>query len=178
MSQHFESEKMKTLNKFPFLLFLIGCCCLAQPSFSQNLQFKKNSNGILLEEDHRPGFFYQTATKSLGGKYHRSNYVHPLHGLEGEVLTEDFPDDQPHDHGIFWAWHEPYADGKRIGDPWFSEGVNWEVKKTRTKTRKNQAEINARINWIQTSDNQAIVQESLTITFERLEEDVFALTFD
>lgn len=147
-------------------------------AFSQKLQFKKTSNGIYLEENYQPRFFYQTATKSLNGQYPRSNYIHPLYGLEGEVLTEDFPDDHLHHHGIFWAWHQLYAEGKRVGDPWISKGVSWEVKKTRTKTRKNQAEINARINWVQTSDNQPIVQEDLVITFERLEEDVFALTFD
>jgi hypothetical protein len=170
--------KMKTVSKFPFLLFLIGCCCLAQPSFSQNLQFKKTSNGILLEENSQPRFFYQTATKSLNGEYPRSNYVHPLYGLDGEVLTEDFPEDHLHHHGIFWAWHQLYAEGKRVGDPWISEGVDWKVKKTRTKAKKNKAEINARIDWIQTANNQPIVQEDLVIKFERLEEDVFALTFD
>jgi hypothetical protein len=170
--------KMNTASKFPFLLFLIGCWCLAQPSFSQNLQFKKTGSGILLEENSQPRFFYQTATKSLNGEYPRSNYVHPLYGLDGEVLTEDFPEDHLHHHGIFWAWHQLYAEGKRVGDPWISEGVDWKVKKTRTKAKKNKAEINARIDWIQTANNQPIVQEDLVIKFERLEEDVFALTFD
>ena len=169
---------MKKISKIPFLLLVIICCGLAEFSFSQSLQFKKNSNGILLEENSQPRFFYQTATKSLDGKYPRSNYVHPLYGHEGEVLTEDFPDDHLHHHGIFWAWHQLYAEGKRVGDPWISEGVDWEVKKTSTKTKKNNATIKARIDWIQTSNNQPVVQEDFVLKFERLEEDVFALTFD
>ncbi len=40
-------------------------------------------------------------------KYDRSNYFHPVHGLDGEVLTADFEKkDHPHHRGVFWAW--PY----------------------------------------------------------------------
>ena len=34
----------------------------------------------------------------------RGCYVHPLYGLNGEVLTESAPKDHYHHHGIFWAW--------------------------------------------------------------------------
>jgi hypothetical protein len=161
-----------------YLIIVFASFFLANTSYSQKLTFRKTDNGIFLEENAQPRFIYQTATKSLNGKYHRSNYVHPLYGLEGEVLTEDFPDDHLHHHGIFWAWHQLYAEGKRVGDPWISEGVDWKVEKTSTKTKKNKATIKAQIDWIQTSSNQSVVQEDLIIEFERLEEDVFALTFD
>ena len=37
----------------------------------------------------------------------RSDYIHPLYGLEGEMLTNDWPDGgHPHHRGIFWAWPE------------------------------------------------------------------------
>src|SRR5690606_2812908 len=161
-----------------YLIIVFASFFLANTSYSQKLTFRKTDNGILLEENAQPRFIYQTATKSLNGKYHRSNYVHPLYGLEGEVLTEDFPDDHLHHHGIFWAWHQLYAEGKRVGDPWISEGVDWKVEKTSTKTKKNKATIKARIDWIQVSNDQAVVKEDLALNFERLEEDVFALTFD
>jgi hypothetical protein len=31
-------------------------------------------------------------------------YVHPLHGINGEVLTDNVPSDHYHHHGIFWTW--------------------------------------------------------------------------
>jgi len=34
----------------------------------------------------------------------RSCYVHPLRGLDGEILTDDFPKDHYHHHGVFWTW--------------------------------------------------------------------------
>ena len=30
----------------------------------------------------------------------RSSYVHPIYGLDGEVLTADFPKDHPHHRGL------------------------------------------------------------------------------
>lgn len=162
--------------KVPLLVF--SFCCLVGSAFSQKMEFKKDSNGILLVENHQPRFFYQTAIKSLNGEYPRSGYVHPLYGLNGEVLTEDFPEDHLHHHGIFWAWHQLYAEGKRVGDPWISEGVTWKVKKVRTKKKKHMGQINALTDWIRIDDNQSIMEEKLTILFERLEPEVFALTFD
>jgi hypothetical protein len=36
----------------------------------------------------------------------RSDYIHPLYGLAGEVLTKDWSPDHPHHRGIYWAWPE------------------------------------------------------------------------
>lgn len=37
----------------------------------------------------------------------RSDYIHPLYGLEGEMLTRDWPEGgHPHHRAIFWAWPE------------------------------------------------------------------------
>ncbi len=42
----------------------------------------------------------------------RSCYVHPLYGLSGEVLTDDFPKDHYHHHGVFWTWPHIQIDGR------------------------------------------------------------------
>lgn len=45
----------------------------------------------------------------------RSNYIHPVYGLQGELLTRDWSRDHPHHRGIYWAW--PEVDfGKSRGD--------------------------------------------------------------
>ena len=36
----------------------------------------------------------------------RSNYIHPIFGLEDEILTRDWSKDHPHHRGIYWAWPE------------------------------------------------------------------------
>ena len=47
----------------------------------------------------------------------RACFIHPLYGLDGEVLTEIFPKDHYHHHGIFWAWPHVGIDGKEY-DLW------------------------------------------------------------
>jgi hypothetical protein len=42
--------------------------------------------------------------KGLDPEQTRSCYIHPLYSLDGKVLTEDFPEDHLHHHGIFWTW--------------------------------------------------------------------------
>ncbi|MFZ2053899.1 MAG: DUF6807 family protein [Candidatus Aminicenantales bacterium] len=37
-------------------------------------------------------------------KYTQSCYIHPLYSLDGRVLTDDFPADHFHHHGLFWVW--------------------------------------------------------------------------
>lgn len=42
--------------------------------------------------------------EGLDPKQTRSCYIHPLYSLDGKALTEDFPEDHLHHHGIFWTW--------------------------------------------------------------------------
>ncbi len=74
---------------------------------------------------------YQAAEKSFNGTYKRSNYIHPLYTLDGNILTEDFPADHLHHRGIFWAWHQLYIGDKRIGDGWGIKDFHWEVLSVR-----------------------------------------------
>lgn len=167
---------MYTVKRLSFLLSAL--LFLQASGKAQGIEFRKDQEGVMMLEDGEPRFFYQTATKSLDGKFPRASYIHPLHGLDGEVLTEDFPADHLHHHGIFLSWHQLYAEGKRVGDPWISEGVAWEVTRTSTKSKKNTGKLKSKINWIRTEDNAPVIREDLVVTYERLEDDVYALTFD
>jgi hypothetical protein len=42
--------------------------------------------------------------EDLDSEQTRSCYIHPLYSLDGKILTEDFPHDHLHHHGIFWTW--------------------------------------------------------------------------
>jgi hypothetical protein len=50
----------------------------------------------------------------------RSCYIHPLYSLDGRELTDDFPADHVHHHGLFWGWPLVKTRGKTTS--------NWEVK--------------------------------------------------
>jgi hypothetical protein len=106
------------------LLFLL---IIGSPGVSQ-VKMKKAEGGFLFFENQKNVLFYQSEPKSKNGTYERCNYIHPLWGPNGEVLTEDFPVDHLHQRGVFWAWHQILIGDKRIGDGWeikdFEQQVN------------------------------------------------------
>lgn len=75
-------------------------------------------DGFLFLEGKDSICFYQKAPKSKDGVYLRCNYIHPLYGIDGNRLTEDFPADQLHQRGVFWAWHQILINGKAVSDGW------------------------------------------------------------
>lgn len=144
---------------------------------AQQLRWNLNDEGCQLLEDGQPRLFYQTATKSENGQYPRANYIHPLYGFDGEVITEDFPADHLHHRGVFWTWHQLYVDGKRVADPWISEGIEWKVTQVNPKVSgDNEAELQAVIIW--KSDDRDIVEERLHVSYERVDPELYKLTFD
>ncbi|MEM7381073.1 MAG: DUF6807 family protein [Bacteroidota bacterium] len=108
-----------------FLLFcsLIGLSL----SYGQQLKLTHTDQGFLVTEGEQKVFFYQSATKSKNDKFPRAHYIHPLYGLDGYELTEDFPEDHLHHRGLFWAWHQVYIGDKRVGDSWDCRDFIWEV---------------------------------------------------
>lgn len=147
-------------------------------SMAQTLQFEKKTDGILLLERGAPRYFYRTSPLDTVSSFARTNYVHPLYGLDGEVLTEDFPDDHPHHHGIFWSWHQLYAEGQRVADPWLNNGIEWRVVDTKTKVKGKEAVLRSEILWINKANSEAVIKESLVITFNRIANDAYKLKFN
>lgn len=52
----------------------------------------------------------------------RSCYIHPVYGLDGEVLTDDFPADHLHHRGLCWVWPRVIV-GNNEYDLWSLQGV-------------------------------------------------------
>lgn len=57
--------------------------------------------------------------EGVDGKFTRSSYIHPLYSLDGQPLTDDFPADHVHHHGLFWGWPVVRVRGHTTS--------NWEV---------------------------------------------------
>lgn len=120
---------------------------LATVSHSQ-ISMEKTDTGILIKEGPTQVFFYQVEPESKNGQYERNNYIHPLWGIDGNVLTENFPDDHPHHRGIFWAWHQVWIDGKRIADGW--EILNFTQEVTELEyylNKEKQGVLNTEVLW-------------------------------
>jgi hypothetical protein len=59
-----------------------------------------------------------TLPLGVDSRFTRSSYIHPLYSLDGQILTQDFPSDHRHHHGLFWAWPVVEVRGVRTS--------NWE----------------------------------------------------
>jgi hypothetical protein len=88
----------------------------------------------------KPVFVYNFATitnhavPEADHRRSRSCYIHPVHGLDGEILTDDFPKDHYHHHGIFWTWPHVAVDGREhdlwAGDSIRQQFVRWLARQT------------------------------------------------
>ncbi len=81
----------------------------AVSSSADRLQFLEDADaGILtVQEGTTAVLSYRFALQSREGidpKYTRACYIHPLYSLDGEPLTDDFPEDHLHHRGVFWSW--------------------------------------------------------------------------
>jgi len=96
------------------------------------------------------------------GARERSSYVHPVYGLDGEVLTDDFPRDHPYHRGLYWAW--PHI---KIGD---KEYDLWSARAdlqdrfhrwTDEETSKSGAKLGVENGWF--ADGKRLVRERVLL---------------
>lgn len=94
--------------------------------------------------------------------YARGDYIHPLYGLDGEVLTDDYPKDHPHHRGVWWSWPTTRF-GSEVRDIWAVVGV-WSrpVAMRRTEAGPKSAVLQAENVW-KWGDKVPIVKEEVSI---------------
>jgi hypothetical protein len=55
-----------------------------------------------------------------------TSYIHPLVGLDGEILTDLSPGDHFHHRGLFWAWVRIMKGDKALGETWIPRHIDSE----------------------------------------------------
>lgn len=130
------------------LLLVLACLHIASITQAQSFTIVQQDEGVLVQEQGKDILFFQQKVKSLDGKYARANYIHPLHNLDGAVITEDFPEDHLHHRGIFWAWHEILIGGKKVGDAWDCNNIAWDVQKVKGRTSDGSAILQTKTFWL------------------------------
>ena len=142
------------------------------------------AGGFLFAEDGQDVLFYQRETKRFNAAHSRSHYIHPLYGLDGELLTEEFPSDHPHHCGIFWAWHQVWIGDKRIGDAWSLRDFAWDVQDVKVIVSDSHAALEADVFWtspLWTNDQgvrKPFVRETAVIRVHRASRDMRKIDFD
>ncbi len=170
-----------------FFAMLAGCGPAKQKagtSIPNPIEIFESPQGFTITEGKAKVMFYQRQHKSLNGKYSRADYIHPLYGLDGQVLTEDFPADHPHHRGIFWAWHQVWIGEKRLGDPWAATDFFWDVYDAQilesdSRSRALQVHVHWKSPiWTDADGKQkAFVKEVTTIRVHRARDDIRKVDF-
>lgn len=172
------------MKPFPLILaaptlFLMACCSSGE---KQNSPFSitETDQNLSLKEMGNPVFEYQKAPRSLTGQYICNNYIHPLYNLNGDTITEEFPADHPYHRGIFWAWHQLYADNKRLGDGWTNDSIYQEVVNVSSEKTQESAQFRLKVLWYSSvlGEGKPFIDERTTITVHKLESDIRKIDFD
>ena len=107
----------------------------------------------------------------------RSDYVHPLYGPGGEVLTQDYSPDHPHHRGLYWAWPEVTWKGEKR-DLHALQGVFARpVRIVRRDVTNGCAVLAAESVW-KWGDAEPIVRELATVTVLQEKEQRRAIDFE
>lgn len=127
--------------------------------------FSEMSSGVYYQEylKAHPTFPKDTVVSTGVYSVPRSDYIHPLYGLNGEMLTRDWPDGgHPHHRGIFWAWPEVQYNGE-WGDIYALQRVFARpTGKIEYINGPVYAQIHAENRWIW-EEEEPIVREQVTI---------------
>ncbi len=149
------------------------------PPGTTSLAIRETLEGVEIRDGARRVLFYQRRPKDREGRYARSDYVHPLMSLDGDVLTEDFPEDHLHQRGVYWAWHQLWAGEQRLGDGWTLEDFATDVAEVETRVTGEAARIDAVVGWHSPRFGSVgpFVEERASITVRRIVDDARAIDF-
>lgn len=165
----------------------MAAAVLASISFchasESRLRIVKTDEGYQFFEREAPVLFYRTAARTdEQGRYSRANYCHPIHGLDGKVLTEDFPKDHPHHRGVFWAWHQVYVGDTPMGDMWACQDFAWDIRTVEILPSKaTSAALRADAYWKSSrwkNGQEPFARESATIRVHQAANDTRLIDFD
>lgn len=70
-----------------------------------------NGNGTtpLFSYQAEPG---ELPRSNIPDSFRRGGYLHPIHAPGGQVVTDDFPPNHVHHHGVWWAWTSTVFQGR------------------------------------------------------------------
>lgn len=152
----------------PALLLGALACAAESPPATFTIHKESDPERYVILEGTRPVLTYNfgevPVPEGVKGKYAvaRSDYIHPLNGLDGEVLTKDYSPDHPHHRGLYWAWPEVTYKGEKR-DLHALQGVFARpVKVLRSEGGAGYAILEAENEW-RWGDQEPIVRETVRI---------------
>lgn len=148
---------------------LLGACLAGAGEF----RFKElNDRSTGLWEGDKPVLVYNHGMllkEGVPADRIRSSYVHPLYGMDGEVLTDDFPKDHYHHRGLFWAWPHVKTGGKEY-DNWSLKGAEQRFERwLNRKAQRGSAILAVENGWY--AGERKLMNEQVTLRVHPAETD-------
>lgn len=83
-----------------------------------DVEARRDGTVVRITASGRPVFTYQAEPGELPRAdikpiVKRGGYIHPVYTPEGRAITDDYPADHAHHHGIWWAWTRTVYDGRQ-----------------------------------------------------------------
>lgn len=160
-------DKETTLMSYFIFICILACARFSYADFT--IRLDEQAQSYTLVDSGKPVLTYNygivPVPEGITGKYAvpRSDYVHPLYGPNGEVLTADYQKDHAHHRGIYWAWPEVSYKGEKR-DLHALQGVFARpVRMVRQEATKEGAVIETEHVW-KWGDAEEIVLEQATIS--------------
>lgn len=129
----------------------IACCLVPAPVLTAEFTLEPHGEGrSILRENGTPVLVYNHGdqlTDGLDSDRTRSCYVHPLFGLDGGTLTDDFPADHPHHRGVSMMWPRMSVGTKSV-DQWHIEGIRTRNEELALRTVGDEAVLEANNVWM------------------------------
>ena len=95
------------------------------PRHSSAVTCNNDGEHLLVKVGEKPVLQYNHAVlpapEGIEEHYMRSGHIHPLFDPDGRMVTDDFPPDHAHQHGIFFAWVNTTFEGRKV-DFWNQAG--------------------------------------------------------
>jgi hypothetical protein len=136
---------------------------------SSEFTLEDNNASLTVLENGKPVLVYNylrvAAPAGVPEHFGRACYLHPVYGLDGEVMTQDFPTDHYHHRGLFWAWPECKVGDRRM-DVWALGDVRQHHEKwTVREAGADKAEIGVQDCWaFDDAPDKPQVREEVTFT--------------
>jgi hypothetical protein len=150
------------------LVFLTACVSTQAPT--RAFRFAEvNDKSLGLWEGEKPVLVYNHGMISRADApqaRERSCYFHPLYGLDGEVLTDDFPKDHVYHRGLYWAWSHITTGGKEYS-LWDLRGIRTEFRRWLAReTGNGVAALGIENVWIAEGQDE-VVREQIRLRVHR-----------
>ncbi len=153
-------------------------------ALTASAEFTLNDDGkkLTIMDGKKPVLVYNYGfvdpPDNVPAKYRRACYIHPLYGIDGKVITEDFPKDHYHHRGVFWAWPNCKV-GDRKMDIWIGDGVHQVFEKwTERAADAEKARIGVENVWQFDGETAPQIREHIVFTVHPVQGNGRAIDFD